>query len=67
MERGFLVKRVHDMIKSNTVSTHNTAQSFGQFDQMVKCSLRNETVVGWSPVAPAYIVYIMPVLSKRDP
>ena len=32
-----------------------TAQSFGQFDQMVECSFRNQVVLGSSPVAVTQI------------
>ena len=33
------------------ISTQNTAQSFGQFHQMVECSFTNQVVLDWSPVA----------------
>ena len=32
------------------ISTQNTAQSFGQFHQMVQCSFTNQVVLGSSPV-----------------
>ena len=31
--------------------SHNTAQLFGQFGQMVECLFMNEVVVGSNPVA----------------
>ena len=33
------------------INNQNTAQSFGQFAQMVQCSFKKEVVLGWSPVA----------------
>ena len=44
-------------IQSNApYSTQNTAQSFGQFCQMVECSFTNSVVLSSSPVAEMLIV-----------
>ena len=47
------------------MSTPNTAQSFGQLDQMVECLFTNYVVVSASPVVVAWTSDIAPVLSKE--
>ena len=56
IECGFALKRVRDMTRTysqmhHTDSTQNTAQSFGQFDEMIECLFKNEAVLGSSAVA----------------
>ena len=46
LERGFTMKRVAEMMRTRFkcivhISTRNTAQSFGHFSQMIKCSFTN--------------------------
>ena len=47
------------------ISTHNTAQSFGQFGYMVEHSFTNQVVVGSSPLALTSTSDITPVSSKE--
>ena len=70
IECVFTMKRVHDMTRhtvkySVQISTLNTAQSFGQFDQMVECSFKNKVVVGLSQVAVTSPSHFAPASSKE--
>ena len=47
------------------ISTQNTAQSFGQFGQMVECSFKNEVVLGSSPFAVTSPSNFVPASSKE--
>ena len=47
------------------ISTQNTAQSFGQFDQMVECSFKNKVVAGSSQVAVTSPSHFAPASSKE--